>query len=607
MKNEKLVEATMLALRGKLNEWEEAYEDDYGEGITTRWYEVETDDGFLDTHFEDENEAIKVARTYKGNVFVYVTGSEKYTTGDYRGHSEPLDSVLLWQRKDGEEQKFGNSNAILEAKGSSKTYTCIEDGQGGDFAVGKTMTAEEWGEEAYSWAYNDDWTDPEEPLLKNFKTEQECLDFIQDMWEITIVPSDSPEAKEFLGEARSHKEDNERVAPRTVKNALGNDVETREMVDVSNPAVGNNSYKNEKGSQYWGTTHSEYASKRNKTGQKNEYGYDVYLAPFKNTGDWTTKADRMEPATATARYQYQKEQGETLKPDLKRYRDKEKRARNPENKEYWKNAADNIQKNIDDYDKKAKEIVNKERERIANKKATEARSHKEDNEKVAPRRQHSPYQREYGRVYGDLKDVPKRARFSANKGKASDWGYYDLNELDTYNKSTDDIEDYKRYKTDAENERTLARYHNANAQEKDDRASDIVRDKKLDRAKRNLKGQEIFDVKESKKVESEEDAINVMNNFRDKNALYGYVVSYLENNAPNNEEILKLCKEILAKGAINVCGKDKINDFYNKCKSDIEARINALGENYIKTILAQYVFEDVIYGLEDNLESAIQK
>ena len=116
MKNEKLTEATMLALRGKLNEWEEAYEDDYGKGITTRWYEVETDDGFLDTHFEDENEAIKVARTYKGDVFVYVTGSEKYTTGDYRGYSEPLDSVLLWQRVNGEEKKFGNSNAILEGR-----------------------------------------------------------------------------------------------------------------------------------------------------------------------------------------------------------------------------------------------------------------------------------------------------------------------------------------------------------------------------------------------------------------------------------------------------------------------------------------------------------
>lgn len=103
---------------------------------------------------------------------------------------------------------------LSEVKGSSKTYTCIEDRQNGDFCVGATMTAEEWGETAMGWADSDGWSDPEEPLLKNFKTEQDCINFIDDMWEITIVPSDSPEAKEFLGEARSHKEDNEKVAPR---------------------------------------------------------------------------------------------------------------------------------------------------------------------------------------------------------------------------------------------------------------------------------------------------------------------------------------------------------------------------------------------------------
>lgn len=104
---------------------------------------------------------------------------------------------------------------INEAKGSNKTYTCIEDRQHGDFCVGETMTAEEWGKTAMGWADSDGWTNPDEPLLQNFKTEQDCINFIDDMWEITLVPSDSPEAKEFLGEARSHKEDNEKVAPRT--------------------------------------------------------------------------------------------------------------------------------------------------------------------------------------------------------------------------------------------------------------------------------------------------------------------------------------------------------------------------------------------------------
>lgn len=95
---------------------------------------------------------------------------------------------------------------INEAKGSNKTYTCIEDRQHGDFCVGETMTAEEWGKTAMGWADSDGWTNPDEPLLQNFKTEQDCINFIDDMWEITLVPSDSPEAKEFLDEARSHKE-----------------------------------------------------------------------------------------------------------------------------------------------------------------------------------------------------------------------------------------------------------------------------------------------------------------------------------------------------------------------------------------------------------------
>ena len=258
-----------------------------------------------------------------------------------------------------------------------------------------------------------------------------------------------------LDEARSHKEDNEKAAPRTVKNALGNDVKTREMVDVSNQKVGNNSYHNEKGSQYWGTTEAEYASKRNKTGQKNEYGYDVYLAPFKNTGDWTIEADRIEPATATAKYQFQKEQGEILKPELKicqkpghfakecpnkdnnnfgerrkegrnnsnfiggkRYRDKEKRARNPINKEYWKNAADNIQRNIDEYDKEAQQVLDKEKERIANKQnKEEAKEILDEKKKYWP-----PVYHEYG-VDGHTFEFKCQYYEVSGSSQASLWGH----------------------------------------------------------------------------------------------------------------------------------------------------------------------------------------
>lgn len=159
-----------------------------------------------------------------------------------------------------------------------------------------------------------------------------------------------------ISEARSHKEDNEKAAPRTVKNALGNDVKTREMVDVSNPKVGNNSYHNEKGSQYWGTTEAEYASKRNKTGQKNEYGYDVYLAPFKNTGDWTMRADRMEPATATARYQYNKYNAEADKERVDFYTKELKRVRSPYKRVSAQNQIDSFTKTQKEYDDKAHQI-----------------------------------------------------------------------------------------------------------------------------------------------------------------------------------------------------------------------------------------------------------
>lgn len=68
-----------------------------------------------------------------------------------------------------------------------KTYICIEDYQGGEFGMYRNYTAEEWGEQAFEWADSDGWENSDECLLKNFKTEQDCIDFIQDMWEIKLV------------------------------------------------------------------------------------------------------------------------------------------------------------------------------------------------------------------------------------------------------------------------------------------------------------------------------------------------------------------------------------------------------------------------------------
>lgn len=156
-------------------------------------------------------------------------------------------------------------------------------------------------------------------------------------------------------EARSHKEDNEKAAPRTKLNKNGKEVPTRDMVDVSNPSVGNNSYKNQKGNQYWGTTNSEYASKRNKTGKRNEYGYDIYLADV----------DTMR--TPVDKFQYEKNQAKLLKKDRDELKQKEKSARKPQNKEFYKGAVDNLDNQIDKRNQAASEIVSNEKDRIQNK------------------------------------------------------------------------------------------------------------------------------------------------------------------------------------------------------------------------------------------------
>ena len=143
-------------------------------------------------------------------------------------------------------------------------------------------------------------------------------------------------------EARSHKEDNEKVAPRmTIRN--GKEVKITDIQkDLDNTFVGkryakgavaNNPYY---GGQYYGTTDAEYRSKRNKTGQKRTSNidmskkYDIY------------KADTFE--TPVTDYQFA----------MDRY------------KSYEKTGNEDMPI-AQSYKKSAQDIVNKERERIANK------------------------------------------------------------------------------------------------------------------------------------------------------------------------------------------------------------------------------------------------
>ena len=359
MKSKKLEDATMKALQCKLEEvYVKEYLSSFTELYSSSWGPaIEVLDKIAENDLEDElmnwledlgTEDTPIDRT-ELNDYIAFQSEDIYDALGLDENGDPLD----------ESKK-------IETKGSDKTYTCIEDRQGGDFAVGYTMTAEEWGETAYSWAYGDDWSDPEEPLLKNFDTEQECIDFIQDMWELTIVPSDDPQAKEFLGkkqEARSHKEDNERVAPRFITTKNGNKKRARNMVDVTNPKVGNKSYHNEKGNQYWGTTEDEYASKRNKTGQKNDNGTEQYLADYD---------DMQNPVK---KFQYLKGQAKSRSDDAEQLKKIGSRVRAQWKKDYYNQGIKSAQAQADRQNAEATDIVNQERERIANKqKNTESKN-----------------------------------------------------------------------------------------------------------------------------------------------------------------------------------------------------------------------------------------
>ena len=138
-------------------------------------------------------------------------------------------------------------------------YICIEDRQGGTWGVGRVMTAEEWGETASSWAESDGWEDPEEPLLKNFNSEQDCINFIQDLWEITIVPSTDPRAVEFIENTKNLKESEDTLLDDiswiideydtdvTTKEDLGSDYYYHTLVKNTNEAEKFNYH-----SDYWG-------------------------------------------------------------------------------------------------------------------------------------------------------------------------------------------------------------------------------------------------------------------------------------------------------------------------------------------------------------------
>ena len=136
-------------------------------------------------------------------------------------------------------------------------------------------------------------------------------------------------------EARSHKEDNERVAPRDI-----------DKLDVSLGNVGNFAPKNSMGNKYNGTTEAEYRSKRNRTGRKNDDGVDEYIT-YNNHYD-----------TAVPTYQDFKWNADEFEKEVNKYRDNTR--------------GQYATKMMISHQKEADKVVDRVREKITNKKTESA-------------------------------------------------------------------------------------------------------------------------------------------------------------------------------------------------------------------------------------------
>lgn len=75
-----------------------------------------------------------------------------------------------------------------------KLYINIEDYQGTYFAIGRTLTAEGWKEQAMEWS-DSDCAEERYDYYKNYdistkEKELELINDISELWEIEIVPYD---------------------------------------------------------------------------------------------------------------------------------------------------------------------------------------------------------------------------------------------------------------------------------------------------------------------------------------------------------------------------------------------------------------------------------
>lgn len=83
---------------------------------------------------------------------------------------------------------FGDALAYKKKLETPRKWAVIEDRQGGEFGMYRVLTAKEWLDQAMEWL-EQDGNEEIEDILKRSETwtEQEIIDYIGDLWELTMA------------------------------------------------------------------------------------------------------------------------------------------------------------------------------------------------------------------------------------------------------------------------------------------------------------------------------------------------------------------------------------------------------------------------------------
>lgn len=122
-------------------------------------------------------------------------------------------------------------------------FICINDLQGGEFAVGCAMTIEEWRERAMFWADSDG----NEELYKSVKKlpKKDVIDFIQDIWDLEIISVNNLDIESMFEIVNSIDYINNRLKKIT-ENAEETTKEVLEDILYKTEKIMKNNYREEK-------------------------------------------------------------------------------------------------------------------------------------------------------------------------------------------------------------------------------------------------------------------------------------------------------------------------------------------------------------------------